>query len=241
MRAIATDGASLFVGGSFLAIGQTNAPYIARFDGTRWHSLGTGIGPSSASTVVNALVVSNTDVYVAGYFSTAGGVSAQSVARWDGASWHGLGGPGGMVYALAVRPEGLYALGTGYNGTTYGSAFCKLWNGTSWQDVLAFNPDDTFTQIFLNDIIGMNSIAFIGGDTYVGGHFGLVWHDPTLTVTTNCGNILRFRWNLRPCGRHWIQQQCQRHGGDWNRPVRGGTFHQCRRRDGQRHRPLGRQ
>jgi hypothetical protein len=193
VRAIGTDGANLFVGGSFLGIGQTNAPYVARFDGTRWHSLGTGIGPSSsASTVVNALVVSNTDVYVGGYFSTAGGVSAQSVARWDGASWHGLGGPGGMVYALAVRPEGLYALGTGYNGSTYGSAFCKLWNGTSWQDALAFNPDDTFTQIFLNDIIGMNSIAFIGGDTYVGGHFGLVWHDSTLSVYTNCGNILRF-------------------------------------------------
>ena len=47
-------------------------------------------------------------VYVGGQFTTAGGVAASRIARWDGSSWSALGT--GMdnqaVYALAVDSDG---------------------------------------------------------------------------------------------------------------------------------------
>lgn len=190
VRAIAGTPTNLFVGGSFTAAGRTNANCIARFDGANWHPLGSGIGGSGA--VVNTIAVTNNDVYVGGYFSTAGGITALSVARWDGTNWFSVGNPGGMVYALAVRPDGLYAAGTGYSGSSYGSAFVKRWNGSAWSSFLTFNPEEIFVQFLLSDSVGMNSLAFIGSDLYIGGKFNLNGHDPELTMFTNGNNIVRF-------------------------------------------------
>jgi hypothetical protein len=86
----------------------------------------------------------------------------------------------------------VYAAGTGYNGTTYGSAYFTRYDGSSWQNVLSYDSNDTFTQFYLNDSVGMDAVAFLGSDIYVGGRFSITWHDPTLTFFTNCPNILRF-------------------------------------------------
>ena len=40
---------------------------------------------------VYALAVSGMDVYAGGDFTTAGGVSASRIAKWDGTSWSALG------------------------------------------------------------------------------------------------------------------------------------------------------
>jgi hypothetical protein len=55
--------------------------------------------------------VSGADLYAAGYFTNAGGIPANHIARWDGARWSGIGsGTGGgdfpAVYALAVDRSG---------------------------------------------------------------------------------------------------------------------------------------
>jgi hypothetical protein len=55
-------------------------------------------------------------LYAAGSFATAGGVTVNNVAKWDGASWSALGsGMTSYVAALAVfddgSGEGLYAGG----------------------------------------------------------------------------------------------------------------------------------
>ncbi len=94
--------------GGFLAVGHTNATYIARFDGTNWFQLVTGIGPVG-STVQTYTVASN-NLYAGGTFSTAGGVSVANIARWDGTNWYALGsGPGGVVSSIVVRTNGVYA------------------------------------------------------------------------------------------------------------------------------------
>src|SRR5258705_34815 len=42
-------------------------------------------------------------LYVGGFFTTAGGVAANYVAKWNGSSWSALGsGMNGSVYALTV-------------------------------------------------------------------------------------------------------------------------------------------
>lgn len=53
------------------------------------------------------------DLYAGGYFTTAGGVVANNIARWDGISWSALGsGINDNVYTLTVDGAGnLYAGG----------------------------------------------------------------------------------------------------------------------------------
>jgi hypothetical protein len=59
----------VYVGGWFTdAGGNPNADYIARWDGSQWHALGSGL-----SRPVYAIAVSGTDVYVGGEFTDAGG------------------------------------------------------------------------------------------------------------------------------------------------------------------------
>jgi len=62
---------------------------------------------------VNSLAVSGTDLYAGGYFSTAGEVSANNIAKWDGITWSAVGsGVSGPVAALTAAGSDLYAGGT---------------------------------------------------------------------------------------------------------------------------------
>ncbi len=52
-----------------------------------------------------ALAVYNSNLIVGGYFTDAGGVAADGIARWDGTAWSALGsglGVGEWVFALTV-------------------------------------------------------------------------------------------------------------------------------------------
>jgi hypothetical protein len=86
---------------------------------------------------VSALAVGPDDsLYVGGpYFTFAGGVTANRIARWDGAHWHPLGnGTGGTVdpdvLALAFGPDGSLYAGGGFStaGDKSSSAIAQ-WNG----------------------------------------------------------------------------------------------------------------
>src|SRR5438445_2203855 len=85
---------------------------------------------------VSALAVSGSDLYAGGNFTTAGGSTANSIAKWNGGSWSALGSPvTGMnneVVALAVSGSDLYA--GGVFTTAGGSAANSIdrWNGRSW-------------------------------------------------------------------------------------------------------------
>ena len=46
-----------------------------------------------------ALAVSGTDLYAGGYFTTAGGVPANCIAKWNGSAWSALGsGMSGLAF-----------------------------------------------------------------------------------------------------------------------------------------------
>jgi hypothetical protein len=81
---------------------------------------------------VSALAVRpNGDVVAGGYFTTAGGVAANRIARWDGLSWSPLGsGMDDWVNALAVLPNG--DLMTGGRFTTAGGVISAFW--AHWTD-----------------------------------------------------------------------------------------------------------
>jgi len=145
---------------------------------------------------VAALAVTNNLVYAGGFFTaTANGQPLTHIGCWDGTNWNSLGDPGGLVYALALGPNGLYAAGTYYTGTAYGSPYFNRWDGTNWNGVISFAPGTTLFAVPLSDPVGYDAIAIQGTNVYLGGNItGFTQFDPNvgLDPATNCQNIIRF-------------------------------------------------
>jgi hypothetical protein len=120
----------IVVGGDFTSAGGVVANRIARWDGTRWRALGSGMNGS-----VRALaVLPDGDLVAGGTFTSAGGVSAPSrVARWNGSTWIPYSsaniGPVTSVDAIAVLPTGGFVIGGAFSGVYRNIA---RWSGSSW-------------------------------------------------------------------------------------------------------------
>src|SRR5437879_10650610 len=84
--ALAVAASDVYAGGAFTTAGGSAANNIAKWDGSSWSALGSGMDEG-----VDALAVSGTDVYVGGLFTTAGDNAANNIAKWDGSSWTALG------------------------------------------------------------------------------------------------------------------------------------------------------
>src|SRR5206468_9775503 len=68
----------LYVGGGFTTAGGTPAKHIAKWNGSSWTALGSGV-----NDWVSALAVSGSDLYAGGAFTTAGGKVSAYAARAD--------------------------------------------------------------------------------------------------------------------------------------------------------------
>ena len=108
VNAVVIDGAgNLYIGGDFTVVGDVVANRIAKWNGSTWSSLGSGMNSN-----VLALAVSGSNLYAGGDFTTAGGVRVNYIAKWNGSTWSSLGsGMNDAVNALAVSGSGLYAGG----------------------------------------------------------------------------------------------------------------------------------
>ncbi len=170
IRAIAVmPNGDVIVGGSFAAAGAVSASNIARWNGTGWSSLGSGVnGPVEA-----LIVLPNGNIVAGGDFTTAGGATARHIARWNGTSWSEFGGGvngdtrDGPVYSLAIRANG-DVIAAGYftmaAGVLLDTPRIAGWNGTSWY---------SFGSGTINDEI--DSVAVLpNGDVVIGGDFGIV-------------------------------------------------------------------
>ena len=94
-----------------------------------WTNLGSGMNDQ-----VYALAHDGTDLYAGGYFTNAGGVAANRVAKWDSASgtWTNLGS--GMDYevgALAHDGTDLYAGGSFTNAGGVAANYVAKWGPTT--------------------------------------------------------------------------------------------------------------
>ncbi len=122
----------LIAGGTFFIAGGLPASRIARWDGSTWSTLGSGMS-SSGQIAVRALRVfdsgSGPSVFAGGVFSGAGGVPVNGIARWDGTQWHplGLGIDAGYVDTLAVFKSMLVVGGSFLRAGGAPSAYFALW------------------------------------------------------------------------------------------------------------------
>lgn len=119
------------VGGDFAVAGAIAAANVALCDPVAgWTALGAG-----TNGIVRALAaLPNGDLIAAGDFTSAGGVAASRIARWNGAAWSPLGaGCDGSVRALAVLSNGdLVAAGAFTAAGGAAASRVARWNGTMW-------------------------------------------------------------------------------------------------------------
>jgi hypothetical protein len=168
VRTAVVDGAgNLYIGGYFTLVGEAFASHVAKWDGSSWSALGSGVNDT-----VKALAVSGGDLYVGGNFTSAGGVSGRNrIAKWaiggqDDSSWSALGsGVDNYVRALAVSGNDLYV------GGWFRSA-----GGISGRNQIAKwaigGADDSSWSALGSGVDGwVEALAVSGSDLYVGGWF----------------------------------------------------------------------
>ena len=91
-------GLALYAGGSFLGAGGVTVNRIARWNGSSWSALGSGVNANG----IRALGALGSSLYAVGDFSTAGGAPATRIARWDGSSWGTRSMPGETMRSRAA-------------------------------------------------------------------------------------------------------------------------------------------
>jgi hypothetical protein len=184
--ALAMINSDLYAAGGFTIAGGIPATNVARWNGSNWSPLGSGVGAGTGSSLsdigrVNALAAIGDTLFVAGNFLTAGGLEATNIAQWNGSSWSDLDGGvnrDGQITTLVANGTDLYVGGNIKTaGTNTVSGFAK-WNTRWW-------PAET-------NLTGrVEGIAVSGGgELYLSGFFNTIGG-----VTVN--GIARFD------GTHW--------------------------------------
>ena len=77
--AVVDGSGNLYIGGTFAVEGDTPVTNIAKWNGSSWSALGSGI-----TGTVSALAVSGSDLYVGGNFTAEGGIAATNRADEPG-------------------------------------------------------------------------------------------------------------------------------------------------------------
>lgn len=114
---------SIYAGGVFTSAGgNASAAYIARWDGSSWHSIGAP--PLNGGVDAIAVDGATGNVYVGGVFTNAGGdPNADFVAVWDGSSWKPVCSPiTASVQALQIIGRTIYIGGSFADGAGLASA-----------------------------------------------------------------------------------------------------------------------
>lgn len=185
VRAFAVYNNDLIAAGSFLASGESDVRYIARWDGEFWQPL----GPAPNEPLLYALAVHNGQLVAGGQLSSIGGVAATNIARWDGTAWApfglGIGTRFSTVHALTVYNGDLIAGGGFTQADGMPANRIARWDGASWQPV---------GNGITGQMVDVYALAVFQGDLIAGGYFLMANGAP--------GNCVA-RWN----GSSWQAMQ----------------------------------
>ena len=172
---------------SQIAIGQNkNKP---------WSELGLGVSGGTTPVVYAIHVLDLSNVFVGGNFTSAGGVSAFRIAKWNShsGSWSPLGiGCNGTVYAIhATNANNIYVGGTfSMAGGVANTNRIARWNGLAWSTVGGVM---TGTGVY-----AIHSSSTI--DVYVGGAFSNVMNGASNVAVSNIAKWSGSAWSILKSG-----------------------------------------
>ena len=80
--AVAVSAGDIYIGGSFRTVAEIPVNGVARWNGSSWSSLGTGVAATAVPFVgtVRKIATVGNDVFVSGTFDSAGGTPAKNLA-----------------------------------------------------------------------------------------------------------------------------------------------------------------
>jgi len=154
--------------------GPVFAPLAAIGD---WSTVGTSASPINGP--VYSILVSGSDIYVAGEFKDVAGINeADYIARWDGFNWYALGNNGAADGALTGAVEDMVMVGsTLYVGGEFyvedagnsvtGANFLAKWDGANWSAVDGGSSSAINDWVFELAVHGTAPNIYL----YVGGSF----------------------------------------------------------------------
>ena len=141
-RAVAVNGADLYIGGDFTSSGANFTPRIAKWNGIdQWVGLNGNSGYLNGT--VNAIAFHQGQLYAAGNLGlSSGSVSLNNVARWNGTQWLDVGGgvsslSGGSTDVNALATDGQQLFATGYFTAAGGTQVNGIarWDGSVWRSL----------------------------------------------------------------------------------------------------------
>lgn len=143
----------LYAGGEFKQADRIN--YMAKWNGSAWSVFG-----EKTNDAVESFAMLKDDLYVGGWFSKVGDISASHIAKWNGDNWSALGdGVDNLVLSLQVMDDNLYAGGWFTEAGKITANHVAKWDGTNWS-ALGNGLDDW-----------VGSLAVMDDNLYVGGLF----------------------------------------------------------------------
>ena len=167
----------LIAAGRFRQIGGVPANCVARFDGTTWRALGEGVqrvdalGQPATDAWVENLFEYQGDLIIVGRFTHANGLATPYVARWDGETFHPMGGGTNSRIAAIASNDGALVVG-GFFSHADGVVVNRVssWGGSGWSPM-----ERGFSA-------GVTALYEFRGELWAGGLFMLTGTRPARCV-----------------------------------------------------------
>lgn len=173
---------------------------IARWTGTTWETIGGGLHGSAGPAEVEGIAFVGTDMYVAGHIVAAGptesAVLVADVARWDGTSWHDVGGGAhrdrgiGLItqnVRRVVAVGGLVYISGMFTAVgTQSAGHIAAWDGNYWSSLRGPGQLDGAVNGTVNAIAARGDCG-----VYIGGLFNYAGN----IVANNVAHFDGSRWN----------------------------------------------
>ncbi|MGB0403383.1 MAG: T9SS type A sorting domain-containing protein [Salibacteraceae bacterium] len=125
---------------------------IARWDGVKFHPVGTGV--SGGLGHVHDMIVYKDELYIGGSFTISTGHTGDYIMKWDGKQYHNVGNANWVVFDLEIHKGILYAAGI---FDTINGVAC---NGIAWYDGENWNEIEYNHTKQITDIVFHNDTLY---------------------------------------------------------------------------------
>lgn len=171
-------GPLLYVGGLFDGAGDIPASGLATWDGSKWSDVADLLGMDEFTSALSLKVFddgSGPALFIGGIFTSAGGVAANNIAKWDGSLITALsGGTNGGVLALEELTVGeesaLYAGGSFTSAAGAGALRIARWAKGMWSAVGTGIAPNVPSGVIVRCLSVFNDGT--GESLFAGGSFG---------------------------------------------------------------------